>query len=240
MAIDYSDPKYRADYVDHIKRLEEEIVIVKQTEDMLAAQAELYKNASARVRGAGSMMIRCIEQLTSARSQKHNLLKELAKLKKEVTDREIKISEKEAEQATADALVGMVSPQLLQHLQATLLVGNALAAPRNRLERRVEVVDATPKADTDAESREQEMLAQAAKESGVEAPSQGTVQQPGDIPTELAVGDLVSNEQGQIFIYTAKGVEDAGIVADSVVIGQDNVPDHAILMNGKKVLIADF
>ena len=216
MAVDFSDKRFRSDFEAEKKRI---LAAIKDCEAMdkeLTTTCTQLKQSMNRVRGAASLVVRMTEQIISNRNHRLALIKELRALKRDVLEREIKLAEKEDEAGKLINASG-VSAALLSHLQAVILApggGAALLEPASQ---------------------------PVAEEKQPAAASEEAVEEEQQIPTEIRVGDIVSDPSGNLWVITEEGAEPAETQADVVVTEPESGEQpYAIMADGRLVLVVDI
>lgn len=216
MAVDFSDKRFRSDFEAEKKRI---LAAIKDCEAMdkeLTTTCTELKQSMSRVRGAASLVVRMTEQIISNRNHRLALIKELRALKRDVLEREIKLAEKEDEAGKLINASG-VSAALLSHLQAVILApggGAALLEPASQ---------------------------PVAEEKQPAAASEEAVEEEQQIPTEIRVGDIVSDPSGNLWVITEEGAEPAETQADVVVTEPESGEQpYAIMADGRLVLVVDI
>lgn len=217
MAVDFSDKRFRSDFEAEKKRI---LAAIKDCEAMdkeLTTTCGVLKQSMNRARGAASLVVRMTEQIISNRNHRLALIKELRALKRDVLEREIKLAEKEDEAGKLINASG-VSAALLSHLQAVILAPGGASAL-------LEPAGAAP------EEKPQAAASEEASSSDEEA----------QVPTEIRVGDIVSDPGGSLWVITEEGAEPAEAQADVVVTEPDgDEAPYAILADGRLVLVVDI
>jgi hypothetical protein len=216
MAVDFSDKRFRSDFEAEKKRI---LAAIKDCEAMdkeLTTTCGELNQSMNRARGAASLVVRMTEQIISNRNHRLALIKELRALKRDVLEREIKLAEKEDEAGKLINASG-VSAALLSHLQAVILAPGGASAL-------LEPAGAAP---------EEKPQAAASEEASSDEEAQ--------VPTEIRVGDIVSDPGGSLWVITEEGAEPAEAQADVVVTEPDgDEAPYAILADGRLVLVVDI
>ena len=213
MAVDFSDKKFRSTFDAEKTRILAAIRDCEALDNDLTTMLTDMRAGMNRIRGSASLVIRITEQVVSNRNHRLSLIKELRGLKKDVIDREIRLAEKEAD-LTALTAVGSVNAQLLAQLQSIILVPGSTAA---LLE---------PTAFTTGPAAEEEVVADG--DTGVSF----------ELPDELRIGDIVADPEGNLYVITEDGAEDAGMLAAE--LHPDDERPYAVLADGRAVLIVDI
>lgn len=212
MTVDFKDKRFRPTFEAEQKRILTAIRDCEVLDEDLNETYTTMKTNSARVRGAFGLMARLSEQIIANRNHRLALIKELRVTKRDVAEREISLAVKEAELGAGSGQSG-VSAALLKHLQALILVPGSIASFME---------PAVP------------------HEPPPEPPGEP---EPADfeIPTEIRVGDVVSDPEGELWIVTEEGAERINLRAAATVADpEDGSPPHAILEDGRYVLMADI
>jgi hypothetical protein len=210
MSVNFTDKKFRSDFKAEQTRILNAIKDCETLDLELNTLLKDLKSTMNRTKGAASLVVRLTEQVIANRNHKLSLIKELRITKKDVIDREIKLAEKETDMTNNTAVNG-VNAELLKYFQSTLLVEN-IASKMLEPDEAIEN-DVSPNTE----------------ETSVE------------LSTEINIGDIVSDSDGNLFIINEDDVEDIGLKAESVNLTPDEgVPLHAILADGRIVLVVEF
>jgi hypothetical protein len=180
----------------------------------LSTTCDDLRASMSRVRGAASLVCRMTEQIIANRNHRLALIKELRTLKRDIIEREIRLAEKTDEGNKAAGASG-VTAALLDRLQAIILVpgsSSLIMEPMGDMNVDIPVENSVP--DIDA---------------GMP-----------DLPTDINIGDIVSDVTGMLWVINDDGAEQLGVQADKVIDGPEVPQSYAITQDGRYVLVVDI
>ena len=248
MSFSLSDKRFRVTYEEERKRLEAAILECEETNEMITSLINELRGDMKRVRGAGSMLIRLTEQLTSNRNHRLALIKELKAISKDVVDREFRLTmaEKETEQAEAGTAV---TSSLLTHLQGIMLVKGGVASildpiTPNPIPAPTLMATSTEKppiSDEPKKGKRGRKKTKVSETNQEETKEQSEESTEFEIPTDIRPGDTVSDLSGRLWIINDEGfAEPTDSYAADVFVRDENGIAYAILETGEYVAAADI
>ena len=213
MATDFSDKKFRSTFDTEKRRLMAAIADCEALDKQLSTTCDDLRASMSRVRGAASLVCRMTEQIIANRNHRLALIKELRTLKRDIIEREIRLAEKTDETNKSNGASGLTAA-LLERLQAIILIPGAsslLMEPDNgSLDEPVTPISQEP-------------------EAGMP-----------DLPSEINIGDIVSDVNGMLWVINDDGAEQLGVTADKVIDGPEIPQSYAVTQDGRYVLVVDI
>jgi hypothetical protein len=221
--MEFSDKKLRSDFRAERDRVLRALAECEKLDGQMTEMLDTLRASLKRAGGGGasSLFVRVSEQQIANRNQRLALIKELSVLKRDILDREFRLTKEEKASGAAGGNGTAVGPALLAHLQSVLLGPGAtlvLLEPG--------AVDSI-----------------IAKAAGVPSPAQGAPSEGPQLPdpADLGPGDLVADRDGRVWAIGDDGApEDTCATADRVVLDTGESPAYAVLADGRHLLVVEF